>query len=50
MDQFASQLAKRAGLACHGWREIAPPPALRRQASSSGLDARLHRLQSAFIA
>jgi hypothetical protein len=50
MDQFTSQLTKRAGLACRRWREIAPPLALRRQASSSGLDARLHRLRSTFIA
>ena len=35
-------------VACHRWREIAPPAALR-QASSSGLNARLQRLQSAFI-
>ena len=35
-------------VACHRWREIAAPT-LSRQASSSGLNARLQRLQSAFI-
>ena len=36
-------------VACHFWREIAPPDALPKRASTSPAQRRLERLQSAFI-
>jgi oligopeptide/dipeptide ABC transporter ATP-binding protein len=45
---LATDAADPHAVACHRWREISPP-AQSRQASSFGLNARLQRLQSAFI-
>ena len=50
--QEVPAMADDAGhaVACHRWREIAAPAALLRPGASSGPNARLARLQSAFIA